>query len=361
MDTLRMTKPIQTSLRTIEQLAAANFVAPEQIEPLHAVASRYAVSLTPEMAALIDPGDPNDPIAQQFLPSTEELRTTPEERTDPIGDVRHSPLAGLIHRYPDRVLLTLVTACPVYCRFCFRRETVGPGGDGITAKDFEAILSYIAAKPQIWEAILSGGDPFILSERRVAEISARLGAIAHVKVLRWHTRVPAVDPARVTDGFVRALKAGDVTPYVVLHANHPREFTKPAREACARIIDAGIPMLSQSVLLKGVNDSVEVLESLMRGFVEMRIKPYYLHHADLAPGTAHLRTSFAEGEALMRSLRSRASGLAQPAYVLDIPGGYAKAQIAQGDVARENGAYRVRDAEGNWHDYPPAPAPEESQ
>lgn len=217
--------------------------------------------------------------------------------------------------------------------------------------DLAAALDYLRAHPEIKEVILTGGDPFMLPARRAADVTARLAAIPHVKILRWHTRVPVVDPERVTDEFVRALKAPGKATYVALHANHPRELTEAARAACARIVDAGIPMVSQSVLLKGVNDDADTLEALMRAFVETRVKPYYLHHADLAPGTGHFRTTIAEGQTLMRALRKRASGLAQPAYVLDIPGGYSKADLGAADIERASSCYRVRDDQDRWHDY----------
>src|SRR4051812_35079666 len=268
---------------------------------LEEVARRYAVAVSPHLLALIDPADPHDPIARQFLPSLEELTVLPQERTDPIGDAVHSPVPGIVHRHPDRVLFKVVAACPVYCRFCFRREMIGPGKDNALSKDdFEAALAYIATHNEIWEVILTGGDPFILSPRRVAEITQRLAAIAHVKIIRWHSRVPVVDPERVTDDLVAALHAPGATTWVAVHANHEREFSHPARTAIARLVDGGIALVSQSVLLKGVNDKVEALAALMRAFAENRIKPYYLHHPDLAPGTSHFRITIEEGLALVR-------------------------------------------------------------
>jgi lysine 2,3-aminomutase len=290
--------------------------------PLDQVAARYAVAITPAIEALIDRCDARDPIAAQFLPDARELETLPDESGDPIGDQAYTPVKGVVHRYPDRVLLKPLHICPVYCRFCFRREMVGPDGEGtLSGAELDAAFAYIEAHPAIWEAILTGGDPFMLSARRAREITQRLAAIEHVKIIRWHTRVPAVDPARVTEDFVAALKADGATAYVVLHANHARELTPEAGAAIARIVDAGIPMLSQSVLLKDVNDNAETLEALMRAFVEARVKPYYLHQLDKAPGTSHFRCSIAEGQALMRTLHERASGLCQPTYVLDAPEG----------------------------------------
>jgi lysine 2,3-aminomutase len=323
--------------------AAAAAVAP--------VATRYAVAITPALAALIDPNDPNDPIARQFVPDPRELIATPGEDADPIGDQAHSPVEGVVHRYPDRVLLKATHACAVYCRFCFRREMVGPGGlGGLKPAALDAAMAYIAARPAIWEVILTGGDPLALSPRRIADIMRRLSAIAHVKVVRVHTRLPVADPEAIDGAMIEALKASGKTVYVALHANHPRELTPAARAACARLIDAGMVMVSQSVLLKGVNDDAATLGALMRAFVEARIKPYYLHHGDLAPGTAHLRATLAEGQALMAALRGSLSGLCQPAYMLDIPGGHGKVPVSPGYL----GDGEVRDPNGGLHPYPPA-------
>jgi lysine 2,3-aminomutase len=281
--------------------------------------------------------------------------TTPQERADPIGDDAHSPVDGTVHRYPDRVLLKLVHACAVYCRFCFRREMVGPGGASALSGDaYDKALAYIASRPEIWEVILTGGDPLILSPRRLAEVIGDLARSPHVKVVRFHTRVPLVDPQRVSAAMVEALRHDGIATWVALHANHPREFTVEARAAIARLADAGIPLVSQSVLLRGINDDAGTLEALMRTFVECRVKPYYLHHGDLAPGTAHLRTTIAEGQALMTALRGRVSGLCQPDYVLDIPGGYGKSPIGPSYLeATADGSVRVRDYCGDVHAYPP--------
>jgi lysine 2,3-aminomutase len=316
------------------------------------VARRYAVAVSPTLLSLIDPADPADPIARQFLPSLEELNTLSQELADPIGDEAHAPVPGIVHRHPGRVLFKLVSACPVYCRFCFRRETVGPGKENmLSAAAFEAALAYIAAHPEIREVILTGGDPFILSPRRIEEVSSRLAGIAHVKIVRWHTRAPLTDPARVNDDLVAGLHAAGATTWVAIHANHANEFGPEARRAIARLADAGIPLVSQSVLLKGVNDTVAALSSLMRCFVENRIKPYYLHHPDLAPGTSHFRPTIAEGLALMRALRRELSGLEMPSYMLDIPGGFGKVPLESDHLEISEAGMRVRDAAGVWHPY----------
>jgi len=361
----RMPRPRQgrattKTLRTPAALVAAALVPPQRLAALERVAARYAVSLTPDVIDLIHSGDPSDPIARQFVPDPAELEGRPEERADPIGDDAHSPVEGIVHRYPDRVLLKLVHICPVYCRFCFRRETVGPGRRrSLSRAALDRALAYIRARPQIWEVILTGGDPLVLSPRRLSEVVSALDDIAHVKIVRVHTRVPVVAPARITAEAVHAIKGRGKATYVVLHANHPRELSTRARAACARIIDAGIPMLSQSVLLRGVNDDPETLAALMRSFVENRIKPYYLHHGDLAPGTGHLRTTIARGQALVRALHGRLSGLCQPTYVLDIPGGHGKSPIGPtylGRVASTGGEprFEIEDFNGGRHLYPPA-------
>jgi lysine 2,3-aminomutase len=352
---------VSKTLRTISELAASQLIEIDALPELQEVAARYAVAITPAMAQLIDISDPHDPIAKQFVPDPAESHSHPEERADPIGDDAHSPVEGIVHRYQDRVLLKLVHVCPIYCRFCFRREMVGPGKrPALSAKALMAALNYIRQHQEIWEVILTGGDPLILSPRRLREVMRALAAIEHVKIVRVHTRVPAVAPERITRTLINALCIEGMATYVVLHANHARELTPAARQACARIIDAGIPMLSQTVLLKGVNDDAETLSTLMRCFVENRIKPYYLHHADLAPGTAHLRTGIAEGQRLMRAMRSRTSGLCQPTYVLDIPGGAGKVPIGPQylsdacDGASEGSHYEVTDERGAVHVYPPA-------
>ncbi len=366
-----------TTLRTSADLVAHGFAAAADLPDLERVAARYAVAVTADMAALIDPGDPDDPIARQFIPSAEELVGREGESADPIGDHVHSPVAGIVHRYPDRVLFKLVHVCAVYCRFCFRREMVGPGkASALPQAAYDGAIGYIRAHPEIWEVILTGGDPLMLSPRRLTEVMADLAAIDHVRIIRIHTRVPVADPARITPEMIAALKVEGATTWVALHANHVRELTGKARAACAGMIDAGIPMVSQSVLLRGVNDDTATLEALMRGFVECRIKPYYLHHGDLAPGTSHLRTTLEHGQQLMRALRGRVSGLCQPDYVIDIPGGYGKAPVgpnylSQADSSSqqdsfsradsfsregEQGAetrYRVVDYCGDVHHYPP--------
>ena len=340
-------------MHTIAALSAANLIPPERAGELARVAERYAVAVTPAMAALIEAANPNDPIARQFIPDARELDTHPAELADPIGDQDKTVVPGLVHRYRDRVLLKLSGICPVYCRFCFRREMVGPGaGTTLSSEQVASALEYIRTHPAIWEVILTGGDPLILSPRRIREVTRELSGIPHVKVLRWHTRVPVVSPERVSRDLIHALAATGQAVYVAIHANHARELTVEARAALAKLVDGGIVLVSQSVLLRGVNDDVDTLEALMRAFVECRVTPYYLHHGDLAPGTAHFRTTIAAGQGIMRELRGRLSGIAQPTYVLDIPGAHGKVPIGEANVrVMSGGRYSITDPAGVAHAY----------
>ena len=338
----------------VDDLIDGGLVAPERGDEMCGVAEKFAVAVTDEMAALIDPSDPKDPIAAQFVPSGKELESAKDEIADPIGEERFSPLPGIVHRHRDRVLLKPILLCPVYCRFCFRREAIAKEGAVLGRADRERAFAYIREHSEIWEVIVTGGDPFLLSPRRLGEIVRTLDGIAHVEVIRFHTRVPLADPSRVNAALVRAL-GSEKALYVVIHANHPRELTRSAQEAAGRLIRAGIPLLSQTVLLRGVNDDAAVLEALFRKLAAMRIKPYYLHHADLAPGTHHFRTGIEEGRRLVRRLRAEVSGLCQPTYVLDIPGGYGKVPIAPSQIERGDRGWVVEDGCGHRHLYPADP------
>jgi lysine 2,3-aminomutase len=342
-----------TTLRHPAALIEAGLAPAERLAELESVAARYAIAITPAMAALIDPADPDDPIARQFIPSAAELRHLPDESADPIGDNRHMPVKGVVHRYPDRVLLKPAHACPVYCRFCFRREMVGPGGEALSAEELAAAYDYIRGRPEIFEVIVTGGDPLMLSPRRLTEMVGHLSEIPHVGVIRFHSRVPIVDPERVDAALVTALES-DKAVFLVLHADHPRALTSAAAASIRRLNRAGIALLSQSALLKGVNDDPVVLEQLFRRFVSLRVKPYYLHHGDLAPGTSHFRTTIEAGQAAIGALRGRVSGLCQPSYVLDLPGGHGKVPIGPSFLERdaEGDRWLVTDYRGVVHCYP---------
>jgi lysine 2,3-aminomutase len=341
------------TLRTVGALIAQDLASPDDRANLESVAAKFSVAITPAMATLIDKSNPADPIARQFVPHPDELHIAPEELPDPIADHPHSPIKGIIHRYPDRVLFLPTHTCAVYCRFCFRREKVGAGSDTLTESEMLAAFAYVRARPQIWEIILSGGDPFILPPRRLAWIMSELATIPHLAIIRFHTRIPVANPAAINDALIAALNSEKMV-WVVIHTNHAKELTTEAKQAITKLRRAGIPLLSQSVLLKGINDTTETLEALFRTLVSIGVKPYYLHHADLTQGTAHFRTTIAHGQSLTKSLRGPLSGLCHPTYVLDLPGGQGKVPVshpyAKPTTDLEN--WQVEDTEGNIHNYP---------
>jgi len=343
--------PKRRTLRSGSDLVQAGLAEPGRAALIDRAGGIFPVAVTPHLADQMAAGDV---LARQFVPEGEELAADAAGRSDPIGDKAHAPLRGIIHRYPDRLLLTPLLVCPAYCRFCFRRESVGQKDAVLSDAELDAALAYIESHPEIWEVILSGGDPLMLPTRRLRAIMARLESIPHVAVIRIHTRVPVLDPARMTLALIGALDSAKAV-YAVLHCNHAAELSAETRAACAAVIKAGIPVLSQTVLLAGVNDDAQTLETLLRALVAMRIKPYYLHHPDLAPGTAHFRVPLARGRALMRALRGRLSGLCQPDYVLDIPGGFGKVPVGPDYAVPAGNGWRVTDWRGGTHAYPGGP------
>lgn len=341
------------TLRTLGDLVSLGVVDAAHAHDLAPVINAYPMAIPLALAALIDASDPADPIARQYLPSTQELDQTSSERDDPIGDVRHAPVEGIVHRYADRALLKVVHICPVYCRFCFRREMVGPGKESNLSPDaLDMALAYIARTPQLNEIILTGGDPLILAPHRIAELTARLSSIPHIRKIRWHTRVPVVEPGWITSELVDAMQSATAKVIVAVHANHPREITDAATNAITRLSGAGIELLSQSVLLRGVNDDVGTLDALLRGFERVGVALYYLHHADLAPGTTRFRTTIRRGRELMAALATERPAAGRPTYVLDLPGGWSKVNLMT-DAARQVSErhWRLRDDTGRWHDY----------
>jgi lysine 2,3-aminomutase len=334
------------TLRSACDLLGAGLIDPAELAGVEATEARYAVAISPAMRALI--GAPNDPIGRQFIPDAAELRMAAFERADPIGDDARSPVKGVVHRYADRALLKPLLICPVYCRFCFRREHVGPDGGVLTEAELEAAYAWFAAHKAVTEVILTGGDPLMLSPRRLGAIVTRLSAIPHIQTIRIHSRVPVADPDRLTGELCAAMET-DRSMWLVVHANHASEFTPAAAAALRRVRALGIPLLGQSVLLRGVNDSATALEALFRAMLANRIKPYYLHQLDPAPGTARFHVPIEEGRALLASLRGRVTGLAWPTYVLDIPGGFGKVPLGP-DYLDPDG--RVRDPDGRQHGLP---------
>ncbi len=336
------------ALTTVDALLTEGLAHPDRVAELRQVTSEFRLRISPLMREAMG-NLATGPLARQFVPTPAELDVRPEERTDPIGDLTHKVAPGLTHRYPDRVILAVTQSCDVYCRFCFRRETVG--GDGaLSDADLDAACAYIAAHPAIWEVVLTGGDPLSLSARRIGAIMDRLSRIPHLGIIRFHTRVPVVFPERITPALIRALKVRPAV-YMVIHTNHAQELTGVSCAALARLAQAGIPLLSQTVLLKGINDDPDTLEDLFRTLLRNRVKPYYLHHSDLARGTGHFRTSISAGQAIMKVLRGRLSGTALPTYVLDIPGGFGKVPIGPAYLTPDAGGWRVTDPQGHSHLY----------
>jgi len=316
--------PKRRTIRDLDGLIEAGMAAEESRAALERVAETYAVAIPAAIRELIVTAD--DPIGLQFVPDAAELVTAAHESADPIGDEAKSPVKGIVHRYPDRVLLKPLLACPVYCRFCFRREQVGPDGGVLTAAALQAAYEYIEARKGVREVILTGGDPLMLSARRLGGILRRLQEISHVEVLRIHTRVPVADFSLVTDELAAAMDI-ERPLFVVLHANHARELTPGAVAAVRKLQLRGIPVLGQSVLLAGVNDSEAALADLFRAMLRARIKPYYLHQLDPAPGTARFYVAPERGREILSALRGKISGTALPVYIWDRPGGAGKVPL----------------------------------
>ncbi len=312
--------------------------------------SRYYAAL----AESLDPA--KDPIAAQFVPTEAEGDLRPYESVDPIADGRYMVSPRVIHHYHDRVLILVNDRCATYCRHCFRRHFTGHDTGRIQPADIEAALDYLRERPHVEEVLLSGGDPLMLGDDELEKIIRRLREGVHPRRLlfRIATRMPVVLPARITQAFARMLaEATDRCAWVVTHANHPRELTDAFGMAVSHLVDQGIPVLNQAVLLRGVNNAVDVLENLFRGLIQLRVKPYYLFQGDLAAGTAHFRTSIEEGLDLMDALRERVSGLAMPCYAVDLPGGGGKIPLTRASVAEiHESEYVLLDASGRRYRYP---------
>lgn len=333
-------------LRTLGQLEKAGF----DVDGLAPVAARYDIGVSPEMLGQVRVA--NDPIGLQFIPSSREVNILDDEHEDPTGDDPHSPVRGIVHRYPDRVLFKVSNVCAVYCRYCFRREKIGAGSEHLNPEDFENAFAYIEKNPDVWEVILTGGDPFTLSSDKLKRIIERLNHVEHVKVLRIHSRIPVANPSLIDDTTLSVLKSYSKSLQIVLHINHADEMTGAAANVLRQMHLSGCSLSSQSVLLKGVNDNSETLENLFRSLIAHQVQPYYLHHLDRAKGTSHFRVSLERGQELMQSLQGRVSGICLPRYVVDIPGGYGKVPINPSTVRFiEKGRYEITDYNGGKHFY----------
>ncbi len=338
-------------ITTYEQLKEILDLTPEEIEGIKHSKGRLALAVTPYFASLMDPNNPNCPIRRQAIPRIEEFHLSKNDMVDPCGEDKDSPVPGLVHRYPDRVLLLVTDQCAVYCRYCTRRRLVGSNERSITQGNFEEVLKYLKSHRKVRDVLLSGGDPLLLENERLEEILSRLRALPHIELLRIGTRVPVTLPQRITGGLVRMLKK--YHPLMIsIHFTHPKEITEAVRRACNELADGGIPLGSQTVLLKGINDKPYIMKKLVQELLKIRVRPYYIYQCDLAMGTEHFRTSVATGIQIIEKLRGYTTGYAVPTYVVDAPGGGGKIPL-QPDyvVSRGKGKIALRNYEGKIFEY----------
>ena len=305
------------------------------------MAAGLPISVTPYYLSLCDPLDPDCPIRRQCIPRAEEAIAVKGDLRDPLGEEAHQVAPHLIKRYPDRVLLVATDRCGVYCRFCTRSRLVGDGGGARSMAALQPAFAWIEAHPEIREVIVSGGDPCVMSTERLARLLRRIGEIAHVDYVRLATRAPVTLPQRMTEELCQAIRESHEATWVMTHFNHPKELSDEAREACARLADAGLPVMNQAVLLRGVNDDAGTLEALFRGLVRSRVRPYYLLQMDPVGGTGHLRTPLRRGIELMAALQGRVSGIALPKLIVDTPGGFGKVPIGPNYLVSEEGGVTV--------------------
>ncbi|MFB3887009.1 MAG: KamA family radical SAM protein [Thermodesulfobacteriota bacterium] len=338
-------------ITTYEQLKEILELTPEEIEGIKHSRGRLALAVTPYFASLMDPTNPSCPIRRQAIPRMEEFHLSKNDMLDPCGEDKDSPVPGLVHRYPDRVLLLVTDQCAVYCRYCTRRRLVGSSERSITQGNFEEVLKYLKSHRKVRDVLLSGGDPLLLENERLEEILSRLRALPHIELLRIGTRAPVTLPQRITGGLVRMLKK--YHPLMVsIHFTHPKEITEAVKKACGELADGGIPLGSQTVLLKGINDRPYIMKKLVQELLKIRVRPYYIYQCDLAMGTEHFRTSVATGIQIIERLRGYTTGYAVPTYVVDAPGGGGKIPL-QPDylVSKGRGKIVLRNYEGKVFEY----------
>jgi lysine 2,3-aminomutase len=339
-------------ITTLEQLKEILELIPEEIEGVKNSKGRLALAVTPYFASMMDPGNPNCPIRRQAIPRVEELHLSKNDMVDPCGEDKDSPVPGLVHRYPDRVLLLVTDQCAVYCRYCTRRRLVGSSERSITQGNFEEVLKYLKSHRKVRDVLLSGGDPLLLENERLEEILSRLRTIPHIELLRIGTRAPVTLPQRITGGLVRMLKK--YHPLMIsIHFTHPKEITEAVSRACNDLADGGIPLGSQTVLLKGINDKPYIMKKLVHELLKIRVRPYYIYQCDLATGTEHFRTSVATGIQIIEKLRGHTTGYAVPTFVVDAPGGGGKVPLEPVYlISRGKGKVVLRNYEGKVFEYP---------
>jgi lysine 2,3-aminomutase len=327
---------------------------PEELAGATLANHKLALAITPYFFNLIDPADEHCPIRWQVIPRVEETHVAPWEMSDPCGEDSHSPVPGLVHRYPDRVLFLVTDRCASYCRYCTRSRLVSNATGYDFHPEFDRQIDYVRTHPEVRDVLLSGGDPLLLSDEKLEHLLSRLRAIPHVEFLRIGTRIPVFLPQRITPELCAMLRKYHPL-FMSIHSNHPRELTTEVRDALGRLADAGIPLGNQSVLLRNVNDDSAVMKAHVQKLLMCRVKPYYIYQCDLIAGSAHLRTSVRKGLQVMESLRGHTTGYAVPEYVIDAPGGGGKVPVAPDYVLSRN-ADRVviRNYEGKIFEYPEA-------
>jgi len=327
---------VANRVRTVGRLQSMLQLSQEEMQAMQGSGTRLPMAVTPYYLSLIPADDPEHPLRRAVIPTVHEFFKGPGEADDPLGEEEQSPVPGLVHRYPDRVLFLVHDFCSTYCRYCTRSRVVGHGAVRPERSRFERILAYIRSKPAIRDVILSGGDPLLLSDDRLEWLLNQLRLIPHVEVIRIGTKIPAVLPQRVTSRLVRIIKRYHPV-WMSLHFMHPDECTSESQKACAMLADGGIPLGSQTVLLKGINDEVETMKKLMQNLMKMRVRPYYLYQCDPISGSAHFRTPVEKGLEIIRGLRGHTSGYAVPNYVIDAPGGGGKIPLMPESVIGRSG------------------------
>lgn len=343
----------KNAIRSLPELERAlTLIDAEREGARRALGDGFPMSITPYYLSLADRTDPTCPIRRQCVPVAAEADEVPGDLRDPLGEEANEVAPNLVRRYPDRVLLLATDRCAVYCRFCTRSRMVGDGGGAKSLDALAEAFAYIESNRDLHEVILSGGDPAVMATPRLVALLERLARIEHIGNVRLATRVPVTMPQRITIEFVEALRAAHPSIWVMTHFNHPKEITPESREACRRLVDAGLPVMNQTVLLAGVNDSAETLESLFRGLVRMRVRPYYLLQMDPVRGTSHLRTPLARGMAIVEQLQGRLSGIALPKFICDTPNGRGKVPLFPDPVVgRAPGVTTLRTFRGELVDY----------
>jgi lysine 2,3-aminomutase len=326
-------------------------LSPEEIEAIEASKGRMATAITPYFAKLMDRNDSNCPIRRQAIPTMAEFHLSPADLFDPCAEDENSPVHGLVHRYPDRVLLLVTDKCAVYCRYCTRRRMVGSSEKCITQEELDEAVAYIQATKKIRDVLISGGDPLLFEDDHLESILAKVRKVPHVEIIRIGTRVPVTLPQRITPSLTSMLKKYHPL-WISIHFSHPKEITKEVRRACAMLAEAGIPLGSQTVLLRGINDRPVVMKRLMHELLKIRVRPYYIYQCDLAMGTEHFRTPIAVGINIIEKLRGHTTGYAVPSFVIDAPGGGGKIPVGPTYmISQDKGKMVLRNYQGKVFEY----------